>query len=285
MWSDPFYSPEYFTYQQEILALQSDDPSLREFGIQQLTKMADEGDGAAMLVLARFFHYGNDPNLYAATRAYIKAAQLGCWEAYAVLARFYKYPARENAVECVQRLVSEGYSTQYVTEELYKGLIKKPDDEHLYFGKYPFESEGKPTPIYWRVLTQEGSRKLLVTQYCLHWLTSGTAFGDFLPEFYDTSFTNAEKQRLDGEPFFLSVAEAKKYFAGKKDRAATATPYAASKGAFVHGKREGVCWWLRDQGYSCRYKADVLTNGEICDDGDDWEEPGGIRPAIWLKVE
>ncbi len=92
--------------------------------------------------------------------------------------------------------------------------------------------------------------------------------------------------------FLLSLKEAYHYFSDSADRMAAPTGYAIRRGAsvsseFLVGNGEGAgWWWLRSSGFSSYCAAYVDFDGDINEDGDGVDMPGGsVRPALWLNLE
>ena len=171
-------------------------------------------------------------------------------------------------------------------------------------GQYFIGEEGKKEPILWRVIGKEDHKLLAISEYCLHWLPYDGNYYDFISELYEDGFSEEEKARLvkaeetSNYLFALSVKEADNYFKNNPQRRATATPYAVLKGAHTvyddavfrefKGKEKrllhAVCWWLRTKGFTPSYVADVMPDGWVCASGDEFEEAGGVRPAMWISI-
>ena len=112
--SDPFYMPEYFEFQEEIALLESDDPQEHEQGLSQLTRMAEQGNVDAMVVLGRHFYNGRYRDMYATLKWYICAAQEKHFEGQARVARLYNHPEDDQTVQAIQKLAEEGYDRDRV---------------------------------------------------------------------------------------------------------------------------------------------------------------------------
>lgn len=108
--SDPFYSPDYFQFQQEILLLESDDPEEHAQGVLLLTQQAQAGNADAMAVLGRHFYSGQYRDMYLSLRWYICAAQQKHWEGLSKVMRLYADPEDGQTRQAVIRLKAEGWS-------------------------------------------------------------------------------------------------------------------------------------------------------------------------------
>lgn len=114
--SDPFYMPDYFKYQLEILMLESDDLREYEEGVGLLTKKAYAGDTDAMMVLGRHFHNGKYRDIYTALKWYIRAVARHNWEGWDRLQRLYAHPEDEETERAVERLTAEGYDLSHLCQ-------------------------------------------------------------------------------------------------------------------------------------------------------------------------
>ena len=114
--SDPFYSPEYFEYQLEILLLESDDPHEHEQGVDMLIKKAYAGDTDAMMVLGKHFHNGKYRDMSNALKWYIRAAESKHWEGQPRVARLYAHPEDEEPVLAIRQLETEGCGQDRIDE-------------------------------------------------------------------------------------------------------------------------------------------------------------------------
>ena len=167
--------------------------------------------------------------------------------------------------------------------------------ETVLLGRYPYENEEDLRPIEWLVLEERDGCRLLLSKYNLQcwsyhvrqsvtWEKSDLR-GLLNEVFYPEAFSEEEQDKIlkaavDGvcdRVFLLSVEEARWYFCDDEERVTIPTPYACRRGA-----RQG--WWLRDRGMNGGYAADVLENGEICSEGEEVYEPGGVRPALWVRI-
>lgn len=186
------------------------------------------------------------------------------------------------------------------------------------FGRYFYETEEEKLPVSWRVIGEREDAFLLITEKVIDWaefnyhepIMWSYSFCRFChrmmflemfneteqKQIIETDVITSEKLLYDESDicpdkgaatkdflFPLSAYEALKYFDSDQDRKAAPTPYAQSQGAYKEKTTGCSCWWLRSRGYSPTCTSDVLPNGEICASGDEVEEGGGIRPAMWLK--
>ena len=174
-------------------------------------------------------------------------------------------------------------------------------DSIILFGKYP-QSNDRPEPIAWRMLGSEDNRVFLISELGLEFREFNSTDGvDELSaknwktsdlkkwlenEFSSAAFSHAEKARIDGAPFCLSVDEAKEYLPLDSDRVCKPTSYAIQLvgGDAVVGP-EDYCWWLRTAGKKSVVQY-VDQYGGIDSDGCGMfpDTPLIIRPAIWLKL-
>ena len=96
--SDPFYTPDYFEYQWEILDFESEDPAVHARGQQALRKRADGGDTGALLVLAL---------LLSLTSSMLER---GSTEGWGTLQRLYAHPDDTDMEEAVRRMKEQGHT-------------------------------------------------------------------------------------------------------------------------------------------------------------------------------
>lgn len=193
----------------------------------------------------------------------------------------------------------------------------------VYMGRYPVSSVHSWEPVEWRVLAKENGQFLLITEHCIDWRyyhfggnvtwahcdlrydLQGMAEAMFSQQELDTILlttvqtthmairTEEDQRQMEEKPdeggtsadqlFLLSVYEAARYFPGDEARKCAGTPYAVTCGCYNNGDLNGACWWLRSWGYWSSFAADVLPWGEICGPGDDVNEAGGVRPAMWVR--
>ncbi len=174
--------------------------------------------------------------------------------------------------------------------------------------------------IEWLVLDKKDDKALLISKYCLDanaydkneenesvtWETS-TLRQWLNGEFINEAFTEKEKTLIcdthlknpnnpkygtDGgndttdKVFLLSIDEVEKYFANGEKRKAEATGYAKYKGICVSEENGNVWWWLRSPGSNSRDAVYVDLDGSVRYYGSHMDdEEGGVRPAMWVKIE
>ena len=110
--SEPFYHPDYFEFQWEILNFESEDPQAHELGLRQLTEKADAGNRDAMMVLARHFLRGRYRDADQALKWYLEAMRHGESEGWGMLQRQYAHPDDTDMEEAVRRMEAEGYTIE-----------------------------------------------------------------------------------------------------------------------------------------------------------------------------
>lgn len=108
--SDPFYTPDYFEYQWEILDFESEDPAVHARGQQALRKRADGGDTGALLVLARHYLGRRYRDADRALGCYLEAMERGSTEGWGTLQRLYAHPDDTDMEEAVRRMKEQGYT-------------------------------------------------------------------------------------------------------------------------------------------------------------------------------
>ena len=177
--------------------------------------------------------------------------------------------------------------------------------DYVKFGSYPQTSNGGVQPIEWQVLSIENGKMLVISRYGLdakrfysssnNW--SNSEIRKWLNgDFYNKVFTEQEKKSINlfnlsdvgtsDNVFFLSKAEAEKYFANNEARKCKATEYAKKNGAWVNSDTGCSWWWLRSPNpydRSSRRVYYVNTDGsfnynDVC---------GGnnlVRPALWINL-
>ncbi len=217
------------------------------------------------------------------------------------------------------------------------------------FGTYPQSSATSNDAIEWYVLDEQDGRALLISKYVLdarpynaekvavtweestlrNWLNGEFAAKAFSSDeagkiatqtqanyHSPTTLANTGAKSDDfnagdtnDKVFLLSVAEARSLFDSSALRAAEATPYAVSQGAYTGDGEsfdwhtsdgEKGLWWLRSPGYYNGYSAVVMGDGYIHGDGyrvdgethDGYDNHGqyaselggnfGVRPCIWV---
>ncbi|MCR5661241.1 MAG: DUF6273 domain-containing protein [bacterium] len=188
---------------------------------------------------------------------------------------------------------------------------------YVKFGRYPQNDSGRPEPIEWQVLENDGKTALLVAKCCLDCKPFNNEYrpvswrdcdlrkwlnGHFLRK----AFTRAERARIlestintgDNEAyntpgcgetrdklFCLSIDEANEFFASDEERKREPTNYANSGGLlqFANGF---CCYWLRNPGYGACVAAAVTYGGAIIKGGADVNRPiCAVLPALRIDLE
>jgi hypothetical protein len=86
--------------------------------------------------------------------------------------------------------------------------------------------------------------------------------------------------------FLISLDEVIKYL-GNSESERTASHCPKSRKAHELTEEyntERFWWWLRSTGSASDETFIVDFGGEICEDGEPVSLPGGVRPALWLKL-
>ncbi|MEG0270377.1 MAG: DUF6273 domain-containing protein [Clostridia bacterium] len=176
--------------------------------------------------------------------------------------------------------------------------------------------ENGKEPVDWIVIDTDGTKALLMSEYCLDaraynkrfipmtwaqcdlrtWLNS-----DFLNELFtkeeqekicatelenkdNTHYSTPGGKNTTDKIFFLSLTETESYFPEAKDRVAKPTPYAIARGAFVNKDNGNAWWWLRTPGVRPIDACGVRADGRISGYGSrDVNRPSGaLRPVLWV---
>lgn len=194
-----------------------------------------------------------------------------------------------------------------------------------------YEQDGKTSNgaegIEWRVLAVQNDRALIISTDQLEMISwsdmhstpgwgSSTMRSWLNGDFYRTAFTDSERAVIlevtnanPGNPqtgatgegttkdhiFLLNLDEAGLYFKSDKDRACSASPYAADRMAAAWNRNVAADdfsrpWLLRSPGEDSGIRADVYSSGEVdhrgavcgmsCD-----KVFFGLRPAFWMKID
>lgn len=183
---------------------------------------------------------------------------------------------------------------------------KEAAPSHIFFGTYPQGSdENEASPIEWLVLEKKGNNLLLLSKRGLdcipfhgnmtevdwencalrRWLNS-----DFIDATFDESDLEMINVTAGDRVFLLSAEEAEKYFSTDEKRSCAPTEYAQAFGADVYYSSneygESGNWWLRSQGFSPDYAANVGNDGFIYIGGMPVNTEGCcIRPAVWITLD
>ena len=191
--------------------------------------------------------------------------------------------------------------------------------DYVFFGAYEQDnntSNGKEN-VEWLVLEVKDSKALVISKYALDckkyntsytdvtwktcslrkWLNNdflGAAFSAYEKAMIPTVTVSADKNpeystnpgnATQDQVFLLSITEAIKYFSSDSARQCEPTDYAVANGAYVYGGNSNCCWWLRSPGRTQRNAADVLSDGDVYEDGDGVHCSGGaVRPALWIDL-
>jgi hypothetical protein len=153
----------------------------------------------------------------------------------------------------------------------------------------------------WRILTRQGNRVLLLSEYCIgegpidnphldysnyhfNWakstlraeLNSPVWLRNYLPELYASGMICQDNNTSLGETgvFLLSGEQTERLLTHEK------------RSARRLNDKFGSWWWLRSSGYRDSNAAIVYGDGylDVYGHGVDYEE-GGVRPALWLNLE
>ena len=183
-----------------------------------------------------------------------------------------------------------------------------------------YEQDGNPDngpeTISWKVLNESDGVMVLISECVLDMVPYNSSYegtdwdnsyvkaylnGDF----YNSAFTDAEKEIMIGEEYFvslLSFEEVKALLPAEEDRMSQVTEYAKEKGVFyideetyeLFGyKEKGVSeamigcgnYWLKDNGPKLTEAMDVGASGIIRETGHDvGSKKDGIRPVIVIKI-
>lgn len=149
-----------------------------------------------------------------------------------------------------------------------------------------------PEPILWRVLTVEGDKALVVSEYVL----DAYAFNDdgakgnnweasdlrawLISDFAQSAGLSSSAEELT----LLSVDEAKRYFSNRESLVCHVTAYAESRGiqTLLNGASD---WWLRTSGDVGSRASTVDVDGNVLPHGQFVFYYIGVRPAIWLPLD
>ncbi len=200
-----------------------------------------------------------------------------------------------------------------------RGYDKKEGYVYLTLGSFPQTAEGEEAPILWRVLSADGEKACLLSEYVLEarrihgdykeYANKPTAKknpgfgGDFTQtemalylngEFAQTRFTDGERELLRADEelglfFLLSSDELKNKaygFTSNESRKAWGTEYAKANGLFVYGSHRGnhSPYWTRTQSSSNTQGARCIkSQGEIGYINVITEDEG-MRPACYLDM-
>ena len=202
-----------------------------------------------------------------------------------------------------------------------KNIDFKPG-ETVNLGKWPYEENGTPALIEWKILEVKEGLCLLISKYCIDCLAfdslsdsakwEDSNIRKWLNEdFYNEAFSDEEKKVIAGTEvenytlffsfhlpskktidhvFMLNADEAEKFFLTNEDRITKPTPYAFKQVMKQDGVRpetkDACMWWLRNLGASINEGAYVSPKGFVRRSGTAASNKYGmIRPAIILKLK
>lgn len=168
------------------------------------------------------------------------------------------------------------------------------------FGRFPSAYDGTVTPLLWKIVKREGDRLLLITNNVIanvpynsisktrEWENSELKLW-LNGAFYNFTFNEDEKRRIENNIFVLSQDEIVKYYEkahslgdeGQK----LPTEYAKAQGIYIRPKINSTWWWLRDS-------VELNTNNALCVDpegvyvgkGQDVSSREGVCPSIWIDI-
>lgn len=204
------------------------------------------------------------------------------------------------------------------TEPTLRGYDKKEGHVYLTLGTFPQTKEGERLPILWRVLSVDGDRALILSEYVLE---ARRIHGDYkeyankptnkkYPGFngdftktemslylngdFTANFANGEISQIAPDEtlglFFLlsgdDLKNAKYGFTSNESRKAWGTEYALNNGLFKYMANRGSHspYWTRTQSTSNTQGARCIkSKGEIGYINVITEDEG-MRPACWLDL-
>ena len=187
------------------------------------------------------------------------------------------------------------------------------------FGRYKQESNSNDKkPLEWRVLEIKDGKALVLSKYGIDcqkfnqsktnvswqtssirtWLNSefiSTAFSDEERMYFATVSVTPDKNPSYGtnqgavtqdKVFLLSISEVYKYFTSDAARKCNPTPYAVSRGSYIHNSNGNCCfWWLRTSGGDETRALDVTCGGDVGTYGGFVDQTNiSVRPAIWVSL-
>ena len=191
-----------------------------------------------------------------------------------------------------------------------RGYVNKQGWEFVQFGQYPYEADGTPAGVLWRVLKVEDGVAFMITEKVIDFVLHHTekdkdpeqplAYADTLMRQFcnetcvPAMFTEAERAALtemeDGRgllscPTFEELTDtATGYPSGKgknQRRNAWGTPYAYAKGLKKLGSNN-CSWYFTATWRRLGFRWIVGDDGHISVVGADRE--GGLRPVIYVDL-
>ena len=201
---------------------------------------------------------------------------------------------------------------------LLRGWNKQDGYEYLTLGTFPQTKEGAELPILWRVLTVEGDKALILSEYVLEARPLHSDYkeyankptnkknpgfngdytqtdmaqylgGEFTANFAESELAALAEDETLGMFFLLSgddLKNAKYGFTSNESRKAWGTDYAKENGLFVYGSHRGnhSPYWTRTQSTTNIQAARCIkSKGEIGYINVITEDEG-VRPACWLDL-
>lgn len=209
-------------------------------------------------------------------------------------------------------------ANEAIIEQMRLGNIEAKVGEKCYFGQYEQDNnkENGKEAIEWRILDKDGSKVLLLSEYCLDDREYNYKLEDITWEkctlrtwlnndFEKAAFSGKEQKAIvnakiknnknkeygirggkdtNDDIFLLSIDEVEKYFESDRDRQAAGTAYAEEQGIYVADSGNSG-WWLRSPGYFYSYAAEVEDDGGVDTYGTYASyDKCGIRPACWVDI-
>lgn len=182
---------------------------------------------------------------------------------------------------------------------------------YVEFGRYPYEADGTIRPILWRVLTVDGEKAYLCSEFVLFaqpmhidyrgYSKLGKDFGQtdmcrvLNGVFLDSAFSPAEQQLLlpcetYGKVFLLDSEDVKNKSIGMgigEGLKAWGTPYALANGVYkFQDKYGGHCaYWVRNQSTTDKRHARCTKDGGQLGHINSDRENEGARPAVYLRLD
>ena len=184
------------------------------------------------------------------------------------------------------------YYNRIVTSRMTSRLSSVQKGRDVFFGN----SNGQD--IRWKVLTVENNMALLLCSNLINEMPYYLSNSNITWEnstirswlngsFFESSFTPSERTRIvtvtnnnagsvmhftkggnttNDQVFLLSLNEVKKFL------------------PFASGRSLGKWWWLRSPGCYQNLVMAVFSDGKIHNDGYTPDKSGGVRPAIWIRI-
>lgn len=236
-------------------------------------------------------------------------------------------PAEKKAVEKRYASLTKEYFLKHPKTELTEASRKEcfipsnklSQGDIVEFGAYAQSSDGKISPLKWRVLDVRGKKALLITEDIIGYnncnavglLWNDSSIREWLNDyFFKMAFNERERSMIsvtkirhkpnphgcsvfemyyimgkfdtEDRVFLLSYDEASKLFKDDGDRTAGPTDYAVSQGCPRYSSGNYV-WALRTRGMDTPLVSGVFSTGSF--DFYIWAyQHTGIRPAVWIEL-